>query len=436
MRISEAWSKRVVAAVRTLGSEKKRLASASSARERRVHSAPRFSDLSSYRYIRRIEQIGRTLGLKSPFFRPNERRVGSRTFVWGRPRLNFAWCNYLGLNEHPAVAEAARSAIEQHGTCVSASRMVAGEIPLHQMLEEKIARFCGVEAALLFVSGHAANVSIIGTIMGEEDLIVHDELVHNSAIVGIRLSGATARGFRHNNSESCERILHESRDEYRNALVIIEGLYSTEGDVPDLSRFIDLKERYGAWLMVDDAHGIGVLGKRGRGCAEHCNVDPLKVDIWMGTLSKALASCGGYIAGSKVLIELLRYSAPGFVYSVGMPPPMTAAALAALSVLEAEPERVLRLHANSALFLSQSRAVGLDTAAAQGFGIVPVIIGNTFRLGKVEAWLFDRDINASPIFPPGVPINGGRLRFFLTSEHTAEEIGAAIGAVREVLDAC
>src|SRR5262245_65421245 len=144
MRISEAWNKRVVAAVRTWGSAKERLASASSARERRVHSAPRFSDLSSYKYIRRIEQIGRTLGLKSPFFRPNERRVGSRTFVAGRSRLNFAWCNYLGLNEHPAVAEAARSAIEQHGTCVSASRMVAGEIPLHQMLEDKIARFCGV----------------------------------------------------------------------------------------------------------------------------------------------------------------------------------------------------------------------------------------------------------------------------------------------------
>jgi len=314
--------------------------------------------------------------------------------------------------------------------------MVAGEIPLHQMLEEKIARFCGVEGALLFVSGHAANVSTIGTIMGEEDLVVHDELVHNSAIVGIRLSGATARSFRHNDAESCERILRESRDEYRNALVIIEGLYSTEGDVPDLSRLINLKERYGAWLMVDDAHGIGVLGNRGRGCAEHCNVDPLKVDIWMGTLSKALASCGGYIAGSKVLIELLRYSAPGFVYSVGLPPPMAAAAFAALSVLEAEPERVARLRANSALFLSQSRAAGLDTAGAQGFGIVPVIIGNTFRLGKVEARLFDHDINASPIFPPGVPINGGRLRFFLTSEHTAEEIGAAIGAVREALAAC
>ena len=137
-----------------------------------------------------------------------------------------------------------------------------------------------------------------------------------------------------------------------------------------------------------------------------------------------------------MLIELLRYSAPGFVYSVGLPPPMTAAAFAALSVLEAEPERVARLHANSALFLSQSRAAGLDTAGAQGFGIVPVIIGNTFRLGKVEARLFDHDINASPIFPPGVPINGGRLRFFLTCEHTAEEIGAAIGAVREALAAC
>src|SRR5581483_5980944 len=364
-----------------------------------------------------------------------ESRLGSSAVVAGRPRLNFAWCNYLGLNEHPAVAEAARSAIEHYGTCISASRMVAGEIPLHRTLERKIARFCGVEDALLFVSGHAANVSTIGTIMGEDDLVVHDELVHNSAIVGIKLSGATSRGFRHNAAESCERILRESRGKYRNALVVIEGLYSTEGDVPDLARFVDLKERYGAWLMVDDAHGIGVLGDCGRGCAEHTNVDPQRVDIWMGTLSKALASCGGYIAGNKVLIEILQYSAPGFVYSVGLPPPMAAAALAALSVLDAEPERVARLHANSALFLSQSQAAGLDTGKAQGLGIVPVIVGNTFRLGRVEARLFERDINASPIFPPGVPINGGRLRFFLTSEHSAEEIGTAIRALKEALDA-
>jgi 8-amino-7-oxononanoate synthase len=429
MRISETWNKRIVAAVKTWGSTGN--GSAEEAAHRRVHTARSFSELQAHRYIRRLLQGARLVGLESPFFRRQEGRVGSKAVVEGRPRLNFAWCNYLGLNEHSAVAEAARSAIDQYGTCVSASRMVAGEVPLHEMLERKIAGFCRVDDALLFVSGHAANVSTIGTIMSEDDLIVHDALVHNSAVVGTRLSGATSLSFRHNDSEACERILRDNRGKYANALIIVEGLYSTEGDVPDLARFIDIKERYGAWLMVDDAHGIGVLGARGRGCAEHCGVDPRKVDIWMGTLSKALASCGGFIAGNKVLIEILKHSAPGFVYSVGLPPPMTAAALAALNVLESEPERVTRLRANSLRFLSQARSAGLDTAKAAGFGIVPVIIGNTFKLGKCEKRLFERDITASPIFPPGVPINTGRLRFFLTSEHTADEISAAVSALSE-----
>jgi 8-amino-7-oxononanoate synthase len=432
MRIGEAWNNRVIATVKTWrGAGNGSLEDA--ARGGRVRAARQFSELHAYKYIKKVEQGARLLGLESPFFRAQEGRVGSRALVAGRPRLNFAWCNYLGLNEHPAVAEAARSAIDQYGTCISASRMVAGEIPLHEMLEKKIAQFCGVDAALLFVSGHAANVSTIGTIMNEDDLIVHDALVHNSAVVGTRLSGATSISFRHNDAEACEKILQENRGKYRNALVVIEGLYSTEGDIPDLARFIEIKERYGAWLMVDDAHGVGVLGAHGRGCAEQCGVDPRKVDIWMGTLSKALASCGGFISGNKVLIDILKHAAPGFVYSVGLPPPMAAAALAALNVLEAEPERVSRLHANSAQFLSLCRAAGLDTGNGQGYGIVPVIIGNTFKLGKLEKRLFDRDIVASPIFPPGVPINGGRLRFFLTSEHTADEIGTAVSALAQEL---
>jgi 8-amino-7-oxononanoate synthase len=436
MRIGEAWNKRVFAAVRTWRGANECAASAQEPHAGRLYSARHFSELPAHKYIRRLERVGNLLGLENPFFRPNDGRIGSTAVIAGRPRLNFAWCNYLGLNEHPAVAEAAQSAIDQYGTCVSASRMVAGEIPLHQALERKIARFCGVDEALLFVSGHAANVSTIGTVLDEDDLVVHDEFVHNSAVVGIKLSRAASRSFQHNDPEACERVLRESREKHRNALVVIEGLYSTEGDVPDLARFIDIKERYGAWLMVDDAHGVGVLGARGRGCAEHCNVDPRRVDIWMGTLSKTLASCGGYIAGNNVLIKILRYSAPGFVYSVGLPPPMTAAALAALNVLEAEPERVERLRANGALFLARSQAAGLDTGNGQGFGIVPIIVGNTFRLGKVERTLFERDINTSPIFSPGVPINGGRLRFFLTSEHTPEEITAAVYEVRKVLNGC
>jgi 8-amino-7-oxononanoate synthase len=312
--------------------------------------------------------------------------------------------------------------------------MVAGEINLHRTLETEIAQFLGVEDALLFVSGHAANVSTIGTLMERGDLVVHDEFIHNSAVLGIRLSGAASRSFPHNDLDACERILRECRGSHRNALIVVEGLYSTEGDIPDLAGLVEIKERYGAWLMVDDAHGVGVLGANGRGCAEHCGVDPRRVDIWMGTLSKALASCGGYIAGDRALIEVLKYTAPGFVYSVGLPAPMTAAALAALRVLKAEPERVERLRANGMSFLNQAQDAALDTAGSMGLGVVPVMVGSTLKLGVLVQRLFARGINTSPILPPGVPINTARLRFFVTSEHTDAEIRGAVKATREELD--
>ena len=263
------------------------------------------------------------------------------------------------------MVDAAKSALGEYGTCVSASRMVAGELPLHRALEAEIAQFCGLESALTFVSGHAANVSTISTVMGEDDLIVLDEFVHNSAVVGARLSRATCLNFPHNNLRALERILRKSRAAHRNALVVVEGCYSTEGDIPDLHRLIELKERYGAWLMVDDAHALGVLGASGRGVAEHFGIDPARIDILMGTLSKTLASCGGFIAGQAPLIEVLRYAAPGFVFSVGLPPAMAAAALASLRVMREEPERVGRLQANASLFLNGARAAGMETAIAR-----------------------------------------------------------------------
>ena len=400
------------------------------------YEAARLTDLSAYGYIKKVEKVGKMLSIPSPFFRPNEGRDGTKAIIQGKKYINFAWCNYLGLNEHPSVTEAAKAALDRFGTCISASRMVAGEIPLHRTLEEEIAEFCGTEDALLFVSGHAANVSTIGTIMNDGDLVVHDEFVHNSAVVGIQLSGATSRSFRHNNLDQCEKILREHRGNCQNCLIIIEGLYSTEGDVPDLARLVEIKERYGAWLMVDDAHGLGVLGERGSGLAEHCGVDPRKIDILMGTLSKTLASCGGYIAGERALIEILKYTAPGFVYSVGLPPPMAAGALAALRVIKNDPARVARMRSNGALFMREAHAAGLDTGNSKGLGILPVMVGTSLRVGKMTHRLFERGINASPIFSPGVPINAARLRYFVTSEHTPDEIRTTVRTTREEMDQC
>jgi len=402
----------------------------------RPPAAKPFSALSHHRSIKQHEKVGAMLGIDNPFFRSTEGPEGRMTLIDGKPCLNFAWCDYLSLSQHPELVAASKAAIDRYGTCVSASRMVAGDTPLHRQLEQELAEFVGVDAALVFVSGHAANVSTIGTLMSKGDLIVHDEFVHNSAVVGMRLSGAEARSFRHNGLDALESILRAERANYNNVLVVIEGLYSTEGDVPDLARVVEIKERYGAWLMVDDAHGCGVLGPTGRGIAEHCGVDARKVDIWMGTLSKAYASCGGYIAGNSELIEILKYAAPGFVFSVGLPPSMTAAALAALRVLKREPERVKRLHDNGAMFVREARAQGLDTGRSLGFGMVPIMVGASTRAAKLVTRMYERGINTSLIIYPGVPLNAGRLRFFLRACSTPQEICTAIQTAKEELGRC
>ena len=395
-----------------------------------------FSSLSAHKSIKQHEKIGKLLGIDNPFFRSADGLQGRKTVIDGKPVLNFAWCDYLGLSGHPDLIKAAKDAIDEFGTSISASRMVSGDTQLHRDLEREIAQTIGTDGALCFVSGHAANVSTIGTLMDSDDLIVHDEFVHNSAVVGMRLSGATTKTFRHNKLDALEAVLREERAKYRNCLVVIEGLYSTEGDVPDLARVIELKERYGCWLMVDDAHGCGVLGRTGAGLAEHCGIPGNKVDIWMGTLSKAYASCGGYIAGNTELIDTLRYSAPGFVFSVGLPPAMTASALAALRVIKRGPERVARLHQNGAFFLKEAHALGLDTGRAVGIGMLPIMVGATTRGAKAVTRVFERGINTSLIMYPGVPLNAARLRFFLTSEVTEEEIKLALQIVREEIAKC
>ena len=239
---------------------------------------------------------------------------------------------------------AAKEAIDRYGTSVSASRVASGERPVHRELEKELARLLGVEDSIALVSGHAANVTTIGHLFGKNDLVLYDALIHNSVLQGCALSEASHRAFPHCNWEALDAMLREARSNYRRVLIVIEGLYSMDGDIPELPAFIEVKKRHRALLMVDEAHSIGVLGKRGRGIAEHFAVNPADVDLWMGTLSKSLASCGGYIAGCRALIEYLKYTAPGFVYSVGMTPANAAAALAATRLLMAEPQRVTRLH--------------------------------------------------------------------------------------------
>ena len=304
---------------------------------------------------------------------------------------------------------------------------------IHQELEREIARFVGTEDAITLVGGHATNETVIGHVVGPGDLVLHDALAHNSLLQGAVLSGARRRPFPHNDYEAAEKLLAQVRSQYRRVLILIEGIYSMDGDFSELPPFVALAKKHKALLMVDEAHSIGVMGPRGRGIGEHFGVNPADVDLWMGTLSKALGSCGGYIAGSKTLVRWLKYTVPGFVYSVGLPPAAAGAALGALRLLDREPERVAKLQANAVLFLQLARAAGLDTGPSGGSAIVPVILGNSMNSLKLSRALFKRGINVQPILYPAVEERAARLRFFITSRHTPDQIRQTIAALQEEL---
>ncbi|MGH7098310.1 MAG: aminotransferase class I/II-fold pyridoxal phosphate-dependent enzyme [Stellaceae bacterium] len=382
----------------------------------------RASDLDGYGEIRMVREAAEFLEIADPFFRMHEGIAGAETVIGNRTYINFASYNYIGLNGHPEIAAAAKAAIDRYGTSVSASRPVSGERPIHRQLEEALAGLHAAEDCVALVGGHSTNVTVIGHLLGRNDVIVHDALIHNSIVQGSILSGARRVPFRHLDPEAADRMLGEARPKGGRALLVIEGHYSMDGDVPDLPAFIAVARRHGAWLMVDEAHAMGVLGPRGFGTADRFGVDPGEVDIWMGTLSKSLVSCGGYIAGRKDLIDYLKLMAPGFMFSVGMAPPAAAAALAAVQVLRREPERVRRLNERAALFLRLAREGGLDVGGSIGAAIVPVITGSSIRAGRLSQALFERGVNVQPILYPAVPERAARLRFFLTAEHTEDQV--------------
>lgn len=369
------------------------------------------------------------LGIADPYFRIHDGIAGAETIIEGGRYSNFASYDYLGLNGDKRIADAAKAAIDRYGTTVSASRMVSGERAIHRELEWALAGIHGTEDAMALVGGHATNVSVIGALLSAGDLIVHDALAHNSIVEGARLTGARRLAFTHNDPEAADRTLQGISA--RRKLLIVEGHYSMDGDVPDLGRFIAVARRHRAWMMVDDAHAVGVLGQRGFGSAEHAGIDPREVDIWMGTLSKSLVSCGGYIAGAKALIERLKRLVPGFVFSVGMAPAAAAAALAALRILQAEPGRVARLRRNAALFQCLLRDGGVNTATSIGAAIVPIVTGSSIRAGKLSAALFARGIVAPPILYPAVPERAARLRFFVTAGHSERQLRDAAPIIIE-----
>ncbi len=370
-------------------------------------------------------------GIENPFYRCHDAVASDTTLISGKSYINFSSYNYLGLNGHPKVSQASKKAIDRYGTSASASRTVSGERPIHGELEANLAAFHKTEDCVVFVSGHAANVTTIGCLFGDKDLILHDSLVHNSVIQGAILSGAKRLSFPHNDYDALDKILEENRSRFERVVIVVEGLYSMEGDMPDMHKVLEIKKRHKVFLMIDEAHSLGVLGKNGGGIQEQQEIDAGEIDIIMGTLSKTLASCGGYIAGSRSLTENLRYTAPGFVYSVGMSPPVASAALSALNILKAEPERAQKLRKISSMFFQLATEAKLDTGYSQGYAIVPIIIGSSILSARLSNSLFERGINVQPIVYPAVEERAARLRFFLSTNHTETQIRTAIEILAE-----
>lgn len=369
-----------------------------------------------------------------PYFAPVDRlEAGYASAEAGF--VSFAHYDYLGLSRHPEIASRAKDAIDTLGTGVGASRLVGGERSAHQALERDLADFLGLGSTLCLISGYLSNLTIINHLLGAPDLVIFDELAHNSIVVGAKSGRFQHMTFRHNDLDDLEGRLAAVRNRYRHVLVVVEGLYSMDGDMPDLPRLMELKQRHDVWLLVDEAHSYGVLGKTGRGVCEHFGIDPRLIDVSIGTLSKSFVSSGGFVGASAELIDYLRFTLPGFVYSVGLSPASVASAHAALDQLRRIPERVTRLKQNSQLFLELASKAGLNTGNAVGEGVIPVLFDTPEQTMAVSQALMDRGIYAPPIVQVGIPRDQPRIRFFISAAHRGEDIERTIDIAAATLSA-
>jgi len=366
------------------------------------------------------------------------RRVSSRVEAvdGGRVRMGGRWLislssnNYLGLTQHPRVIAAAQESIARYGTGSGSARLIGGNLPPHEELEQELARFKQAEDCLLFSTGYMANLGVVTALVGPGDLVIGDRLNHASLIDACRLSGAAFRVYPHGDARRLEEALRRRRGHYRRTLVVTEGVFSMDGDLPPLREIAETARRHDAWLLLDDAHGTGVFGPGGRGSLEHFGIRPEGI-LQMGTLSKALGSLGGYLAGPRVVVELLRNRARSFIYTTALPPGCAAAALEGLRVLQSEPDLRRRLWENVRIWTAGLRGLGLDLISDAG-PIVPVRVGSNRETMALAQALEEAGLYAPGIRPPTVPEGSARIRTSLTALHTEQEMGQALEAFRKV----
>ncbi|HNI68036.1 MAG TPA: 8-amino-7-oxononanoate synthase [Nitrospira sp.] len=355
--------------------------------------------------------------------RTMESATGPTATLDGREVIQLSSNNYLGLATHPTVVEAAVAATRQYGAGSGAARLVCGSLPPHQDLETALARFKGTESALTFAAGYLANIGVIPSLIGKDGLILADRLCHASLLDGCRLSGAMFRVYHHRDMHHLERLLAR-RPVGKSTLIVTDGLFSMDGDIAPMKDIVQLAERYDAMIYVDDAHGTGILGPTGRGTLEHCNVES-RVPYHMGTLSKALGSAGGYLTGSASFIAYLVNSCRSFTYTTAPTPGSAAAAMAALQVIQREPERRARPWSNRARLAQGLSRLGFHLAASES-PILPIIVGDPDRAMTMAQSLLDHGVYAPAIRPPTVPPATSRIRLTITADHTDEQIDRAL----------
>lgn len=363
-----------------------------------------------------------------PYFLPVSGSTDTEVVINGKRKIMIGSNNYLGLTHHPHVVESAKKAIERYGSGCTGSRFLNGNLDLHLELEERLARLMGTEAALVFSTGYQTNLGVISTLVGRQDTVYLDKLNHACIVDGARLSFGTTQRFNHGDLDALEAMLRSQ--ESGGAMVIVDGVFSMEGTIADVPRLAELRENYDFALALDDAHSIGVLGPTGAGTAEHFGLTK-QVDLTIGTFSKSFASIGGFVAGARPVIDYLQHHARSLIFSASMPPSAVATVLAAMDVMEAEPERRERLWAVTKKMIEGFHSLGFDTGPTET-PIVPVMIGPMEEAFLFWKELFERGVYTNAVLPPAVPRNSCRLRTSYIATHTEDQLDFVLEQFSEV----
>ena len=404
---------------------------ADQAPRRKVKLKPEHYDISKFPEHREYETMlwyYEQNDFEFNIFREHLGVSGAYVDIDGRQMVNYSSYNYLDLAGDQRVRDAAKKAIDDFGVSTGSGRAITGEVSLHGEFERELCEVTGAEDAVVSVGGYSTNAFTVGYLCRPQDLIVYDELIHNSALSGCKMSGSKRLVFPHNDYDALDRLLAEHREYYERTVVLVEGVYSMDGDIPDISRIVDIKKRHKALLMVDEAHSMGVIGPRGLGVLDHFpELDAKDIDILFGSMSKSFATCGGYVAGSKSLIRILKQYAPGvLLYGAAPTPANTAAGLETLRIMRSEPERAETLRANAAYFIERAQAAGFDTGPSEGSAVVPVMIGSSEQSLWLSVKLFEDNICVFPMIFPIVPRDKARLRFFINAAHAQDDIDHTI----------